>query len=70
MKNNMSIEEAQILKTAITNSKTKNMIGNRLKVTCGTRKEALTLGSWKGIPETQTYSQKPLPDRILEKESE
>ena len=35
------------------------------KITCGTRDEAKKLGDWKGLPETKTYAQKPLPDRII-----
>ena len=36
--------------------------GNRIEITCKTRKDALMLAKWKGNQRSGTYTQNPLPD--------
>ena len=63
IKDSMDSVELAILTKAFKNMP--RLSGNRFKITCGTRDEAKKLGDWKGLPETKTYAQKPLPDRII-----
>ena len=52
-------------KKAITEAFTRRIeekFGNRLTITCGTRKDALLLAKWKGIQSSGIYIQNPLPE--------
>ena len=60
LKDNMTKPELAIITNAFKNLKTK-LPGIRLKLTCDTSNDAVTLGNWKGIPSKNTYTQQPLP---------
>ena len=57
----MTLDEQNAITEAF-NLNTKHMEGNRITITCKTRKDAQLLGNWKGIRRTGTYTQNPLPD--------
>ena len=57
----MTEDEQRAITEAFT-GRMEEKIGNRLTITCGTRKDALLLAKWKGIQSSGTYTQNPLPE--------
>ena len=60
----MSQNEAKAIKDAF-EAEIKRKPGNKIIVTCKTRKDALLLAKWKGIQEKGTYSLNPLPECFI-----
>ena len=57
----MTTDEKEAIKEAF-NLPIIYKFGNRLNITCKTRKDAILLGKWKGIQGRGTYTQNPLPE--------
>ena len=60
----MSANEAKAIKDSF-EAEIKRKSGNKIIVTCKTRKDALLLAKWKGIQEKGTYSLNPLPECFI-----
>ena len=61
----MTTDEKEAIKEAF-NLPIQHKIGNRLTITCKTRKDAILLGKWKGIQGRGTYTPNPLPECHME----
>ena len=63
----MSPEEAKAIKGAF-ESNIQTKFGNKIIIICKTREDAVLLSKWKGIQEKGTYTLKPLPECLLNRD--